>query len=281
MHYKMVLDQFQATGQRIANGERVKPLSDAARKRLMDQHANLKKKILNKYGIPGFQSGDPYTIKRDEWLTTVRAQPVGAFKVETNWQTSFFSPSLSFAFFPEDAKLLRSDSGIVVQLPQLPKRPSGSPPLMTVHVNLSQVKPNHLAELVDEFKEAVRGCLSALPRRFRKPSGTWMENVERDYRRFKQHYYLGISYRAIAAYERIGELKHLIGQRVPTESSISNTIERVHLILFNKRYRQHRSRFHSRDDRYLRAVTSYNCHEHGQDCTSTCSYYLKFQKSFN
>jgi hypothetical protein len=48
---------------------------------------------------------------------------------------------------------------------------------MTVHVNLSQVKPNHLAKLAEEFKLAVQQGITALPTRFRKPSGTWMEIV--------------------------------------------------------------------------------------------------------
>jgi hypothetical protein len=280
MHYVLVLDQLQATGQRIANRERVTPLSDAKRQRLMNQHVSLAKKICNKYNIPGFQGGDPCIIERNEWLATLSIRPIEAIEFETNWETPLYSPRVRLLFFPkEEGKVFSSDKGTLIQLPTLSKHPV-APPLLTVRVDLSQVKSNHIAELVEEFKQAVRQCIEALPRRFRKPSGTWQGNVERDYRRFKQHYRLGISYRAIAAYERIGEVKHHIGERVPAESSISNTVERVHLILFNKRYRQHRSRFRSRDDNYLRAAASYNCPKHGKDCTSTCSSYLTFIRYF-
>jgi hypothetical protein len=122
-HYALVLDQLQATGQHIANRQGVTPFTDAKRQRLMNRHQNLARRICNRYSISGFEGGDPYIIERGEWLATLRVPTGSALQVKTNWQTSLYALRCRFAGFSDDATLLSSCKGIVVQLPQLPKCP--------------------------------------------------------------------------------------------------------------------------------------------------------------
>jgi hypothetical protein len=172
IHYQLIIDSLQASGQRIASRERVAPLSDTRYKRLMKQYASLRERICKKYKISGFHGGDPYIVKKDGWLATIQVSLNKRLMVETNWQTSFFAPAIRFHGIPENAKVYPSESGTIYQLPDLPKRPQTSP-CMTIHLDLSQVKPNALAPLTEEFKEAVKQCLAELPQSHRKPPSAW------------------------------------------------------------------------------------------------------------
>ena len=274
IHYHLIIDSLQASGQRIASGERVVPLADAERMRLMKQHAGLSKQICKKYNISGFHGGDPYRIKRDDWLATLRVSLNKRLWVGTNWETSF-SPAVQFHVIPENVKVYHSESGTIYQFPGLPKRPQTSPPLMTIHLDLSQVKPNALAPLAKDFKQAVKRCLAELPHSHRKPASTWQQNVERDYCRFHQHFYQDIPYRWIAAYERMGVMpKRKLNIQVPQESSVRDSVERVHLILFGKKLATHR-----KSTSRLSATLSYfNCPDHARDCPISCQYALNFIK---
>ncbi|MBM3300991.1 MAG: hypothetical protein FJY85_13675 [Deltaproteobacteria bacterium] len=280
IHYQIVIDSLQASGQRIASGERVVPLSDAKRTRLLKQQAGLSKRICKKYKINGFHGGDPYLIKSGDWIATLRVSENELLRVETNWKTSF-SPAVQFHVLPKTAKVYPSESGTLYQLPSLPKRLQTSPPLMTIHLDLSQVKPNALTPLTEEFKKAVTECLKQLPQSHRKPSSIWKQNVERDYRRFQQHFDHGIPYRWIAIYERSGAMpKRRVQGPVPTESSVRESVERVHLILFRKKISTSR-RSHKPIESTLLATTlkQFNCPDHGRECPNSCPYGQDFIKN--
>ncbi len=124
VHYQLVLDSLQATGQRIASGERVPQLSDARRKSLLKQHASLSKAICKRYGIRGFGGGDPYLVKKKDWLANLRVSTDERLRIETNWETSFFSPVVRFHVLPKNAQVFPSESGTLYQLPHCRNAPS-------------------------------------------------------------------------------------------------------------------------------------------------------------
>jgi hypothetical protein len=283
VHYQLVIDSLQATGQAIASGEYVAALSDASRRRLLKRHASLSETIRKKYFVKEFEGGDPYLVKKSDWLLTLKAKSGDRLRVDTNWKTSF-SPRVQFLLIPQGAQAFPAENGTLYQLPPMPKRPVASPPIMTLHLDLSQVKPNSLAELANEFKQEISRCLKSLPKKLRKPPATWQQNVERDYRRFGQHFYQGVPFRWIAAYERMGAMpKRRIGTPVPTESSVRESVERVHLILFRKELRVFSESFkarkhvsHSADARLAHKIKSFDCPDHGQACGSSCQYAKNF-----
>ena len=279
IHYQLVIDSLQATGQHFPSGEFVAPLSIARRKSLLKQHDRLSKIICKKFRITGFGGGDPYSVKKKDWLTNLSVLPSARLRMETNWETSF-SPRVQFHLIPQNAQVFPAASGTLYQLPPLPKRPVASPPVMTLHLDLSQVKPNSLDDLAKEFKQAVTRCLSELPASLRKPRSIWSQNIERDYSRFYLHFYQGVPYRWIAAYERMGAMpKKPIGASVHAESSVRESVERVHILLFQKQYKLFRKSFkarkhvsHRADTRLVHEIKNFDCPEHGQECGSSCQY---------
>ena len=283
--YPLSIDALRGQGY-IASGETTPALSDRKRSGLMAHLQKLRGRICKKYRIKSFAGGDPFFVKKKDWLSNLRVSTDERLSIETNWRTSF-SPRVEFYLIPKNAQVFSSERGTLYQLPPLPKRPLASPPIMTLHVDLSQVKRNSLADLADEFKRAVRRCLKLLPRNLRKPPSTWSQNIDRDYRRFRQHFYHGVPYRWIAAYERMGAMPtRSIGAPVPTESSVRESVERVHLMLFRKPYKLFRKSFkarkhvsHRADTRLVHEITSFDCPEHGQDCGSSCQYALNFIKN--
>lgn len=276
IHYQLVIDSLQASGQRIASGERVVPLSDAEHTRLMKQHVGLSKRICKKYKISGFQGGDPYFVKKGDWLATIQVSLNKRLQVETNWETSF-SPAVQFHVIPKTAKPYVSKIGTIYQLPSLPKDPQASP-CMTIHLDLSQVKPNALAPLAKEFKQAVKRCLTELPQSHRKPRSPWEQNIQRDYSRFRR-FQQGMPFRWIAYQEKTGRSPSApITGPVPTESSVRESVERVHLAVFGEKFSAKRHRRTLRDQALRQACNEYRCSEHGRECPFTCNYFQDYQK---
>jgi len=165
-------------------------------------------------------------------------------------------------------------------LPSLPKKvPADSLPILTIHLDLSKVKGNHLAGLATKFKEAVKRCLEELPRSRRKPASTWQQNVKRDYHRFYLHFYRAVPYRWIAAYEKTGALpKGPFDMAVPKESSIRESVERVHYIVFSRPFKARKTLSHRANTRLDAEIQSFNCPDHGKDCSDTCGYAKDFIK---
>lgn len=280
VHYRLVIDSLQASGQRIASGEAMASLSDTERKRLRKQHVSLFKRICKRYGISGFEGGDPYIVKRDNWLETLRVPLSQPLTIETNWQSSLYSPRVRFFVPPKASEAFPAHSGTVYQLPTLPKRPKGFPPLMTAILDLSQVKRNREADVVEAFKQAVKKCLAELSRRHTKPRSPWAQNIPRDYSRFRLHQQ-GMPFRWIAFQERSGKRPsgHISGP-VPTESSVRESIERIHKVLFGKRYSARRHKSSLREGPLKGAFAAYRCPLHGRDdCPLTCTHAKALMKT--
>jgi len=148
---------------------------------------------------------------------------------------------------------------------------------MTLTLDLSQVKRNNLDPLVREFKEAIRQCLDEVPRLSRKRPSIWRQNIDRDYTRFQLHQQ-GMPFRWIAYQEKTGKPHSgAVRGSVPTESSIRESVERVHLTLFGKKYsaRQHKASLKKAP--LKKACDQYNCSTHGRECPFTCEYFRKYQ----
>ena len=275
LHYELLLDQYQATGQRIANSERVVPLSDRKRKELMAQHESLRKAICAKYYIAGFGGGDPWEVPKADWLETLEAFHTPVLGAQTNWQTSFDSGGvIRFLMPPKGAQAFGSGDHVIYQLPPLPKEPTDGPPVLTLRLDLSQVKQNKLAPLMRQLKATIRKSLTQVPPEHRMPRGTWLNNVDQDYLRFKAHFYYKASFRWIAAMEAYPDKLTIQDQKpvycaVPQETSVRDSVYRVHKILFRKPYAARRKNSKPLEN----SIRGWNCPDHGtKDCPPNCAY---------
>ena len=247
--------------------------------RLKSQLETLTKKICKTYNISRPDGSYPGFRFQKAWVSLLaqRFYMHNILRISTSWSSSFSPASVNAL-----AKRLS-------QLPPLPDKPTkDSPPTMTLTLDLSQVKRNNLDPLVEEFKDAIRRCLDEVPKPLRKPPTPWQQNVARDYCRFRQHFYQGVPYRWIAAYEQIGaKPQRPIGASVRAESSVRESVERVYLAVFEKPYKLFSESFkarnhisHRADTRLAHKLSQFNCPEHGPDCgpSLSCPYGTAFYK---
>lgn len=274
LHYQLVIDQLHATEQLVTSGEPSRPLSCTRRETILKRHARLHKRICRKYSIGEFRGGDPSRVKRLNWLETLYIPSPQPLKIETSWRSSFYSPEVVFFVPPKDAKAFpTANNETVYQLPSLPERPTGLPPVMTVRVDLSKVKRNREANIVETFRRALQQCVAELSQRHTKPRSSWKQNIQRDYSRFRLHQQ-GMPFRWIAYKERTGEVPSgAVTGPVPIESSIRDSVKRVHLILFSREYSIQRDKAALRNAPLKQACDSFNCPLHGRDdCPLTCQH---------
>lgn len=276
--YHLSLDSFQATGQRIASGEKCAVLSNVHRKQMLKEHDKVRKLICSRYNVPGIHGGDPWNTKKADWLDTLRVTVDENPRVETNWKTSLFSPGVQLRIIPKGTTLHHSKGGTLYKLPSLPQSPDKSPPVMSFHLDLSQVKRNKLAPWVKKFKQATMRCLDEMPKPLKKPTAPWLQNVERDYERFRLHR-KGMPFRWIAYHERTGRTPEgpLPGP-VLKESSIRESVERVHLMLFRKKYSARRDKKLLREALLAPLFKTFSCPLHGDYCLDTCPHAQKLMK---
>lgn len=256
--------------------------------RLLSKLETLAKKISKKYNITRPDGSYSRFGLQKDWVALLAQQFYihNIFRISTSWRSSFSPTPSSKIVVPENS--VNAFAGGLSSLSPLPEKPTKhSPPTMTLTLDLSQVKRNNLDPLVREFKDAIRQCLDELPKSLRKPPTTWQQNVERDYCRFQQHLYQGVPYRWIAAYEQMKAMpQRPIGASVRAESSVRESVERVHLILFRKEYKLFRKSFkarkhisHRADARLVHETKSFDCPDHGRDCGDSCLYALNFIKN--
>jgi hypothetical protein len=233
--------------------------------RLRSKLETLAKKISKTYNITLPNGSYPRFGLQKDWVALLaqRFYIHNILRISTSWRSSF-SPAPSVNAL---AKRLS-------QLPTLPDKPTkDSPPTVILKLDLSQVKRNNLAPLVKEFKSAIRRCLDEVPKPLRKPPSMLSENIDRDYTRFRLHRE-GMPFRWIAYQERTGrEPSCPITGPVPTESSVRESVGRVHMILFAKQYsaRQHKSSL--REAPLMQAFDRFSCPLHGHDdCPLTCKH---------
>jgi len=246
--------------------------------RLLSQLETLAKKICKKYNITRPDGSYPRFGFQKDWMSLLaqRFSIHNILRISTSWRSSFSSGPSSKVVVPKNS--VNALARRLSQLPPLPDKPTkDSPPTMTLRLDLSQVKRNNLAPLVKEFKDAIRQCLNEVPKDLRKPPSTWAENVERDYSRFRLHQQ-AMPFRWIAYQERTD--RKPVGPvpgPVPTESSVRESVDRVHLILFDKKYsaRQHKASLKKAP--LKKACDQYSCSAHGRECPFTCMYFRKYQ----
>lgn len=277
VHYSIVIDQLEWQGH-VPSTENPTPLSPASRKRLLKQHARLLDKIHKKYRV-SWSSGDPYLVQKEDWLSTVRATRPSAIEGDTNWRTPH-SPRVRLFIIPNGAQKHRSRKGTLYQLPSDPVHLLNEPPRLSLSVDLSQINTRDLDRLASEFKRLVKEHLGYLPKDLKKPPSLWQRNLERDYRRFRQHKELGASFRLIAYWEKTGRESdpRPISHPVSKESSVRESVDRVHRVLFNTPYQARLHRRELADTRIEKKVRSYACPTHGQDCPMNCKYAKNFMK---
>ena len=275
--YLVSINSLRAQGP-IPSREKSPDISPRTQKRQLNRLEKLRQEIFRKYRV-GFHGGDPYLVKKKDWLSTVTSHAGTLIKnVETNWKTSL-SPRVRFVTLPPNAKKYASRKGTVYQLPPLPSQPLDSPPMLTIHIDLSQIAGNRTAKLEEELRIVVRRSLEEVPRELRKPSGTWQQNDERDYRRFRLHQQ-GWNFRWIAYKEKIGELPSKpVSCAVPAESSIRESVDRVHRALFGTAYSARRHRAALQNASLKQELDAFNCPAHGRDhCPRTCRHAQAFMK---
>jgi len=281
LHYRLVIDQLQATGQRIQSGEKTKPLSRDRRKRLMKEHTKLLGEICGKYRLTSFSGGDPYSVRKDEWLSTLVPRKGDLpITISTNWETSY-SSRVELRIIPPDAKNSSSKKGTIYQLPRLADRPLGNTPEVTLRIDFSQIGTKDISRLGDDVKRVARQCLKELPEDLRKASSTWQQNIERDYRRYRQHVQQGVSFRLIALWEKtkMTQNRRNVGFVVPNESSVRETVDRVHRLLLGFPYQARRNRSKLAESRLETAVKRFDCPDHGRGCPDSCRYAQNFIKN--
>jgi len=140
-------------------------------------------------------------------------------------------------------------------------------------VDLTQVKRNNVQQLTTEFGRVLLQCLHEIPESLKKPPTIQAGNIKRDYERFRLHQ-KGISFRVIALRE--GKHRTPSGS-VQGESSVRESVERVHLVVFGKKYSARSHRIALRDAPLKQACDTFNCPKHGRDhCPFSCTYAIKF-----
>jgi hypothetical protein len=239
--------------------------------RLRSKLETLAKKICKTYNITRPDGSYPRFGLQKDWVALLaqRFYIHNILRISTSWRSSF-SPAPSVNAL---AKRLS-------QLPPLPDKPTkDSPPTMTLTLDLSQVKRNNLDPLVRAFKDAIRQSLDAVPKPLRKQPSTWLQNVARDYTRFRWNQQ-GMSFRAIAFLERMGRAPEgPVTGPVPTESSVRESVEWTHLRIFDAKYSARRHKTSLRGIPLKQACDTFKCPSHGRDdCPLACKYAQNFMR---
>jgi hypothetical protein len=140
-------------------------------------------------------------------------------------------------------------------------------------VDLSQVKRNREADVVKAFNQALKQCVAELPGRHTKPRSPWKQNIHRDYSRFRL-FQQGMPFRWIAYQERTGNAPAgPISGPVPTESSVRDSVERVHKTIFGKKYSAQRHKIPLKASSLKKACDDFTCPLHDRDdCPLTCQH---------
>jgi len=249
-------------------------------KRRLEKKARLNKQICRKYCIPGWTStGFPTHDTLEEWLLSIKALNRSApLTWGTNWGP-FFSTYASLTYIPRHGtRWKRTDK----EANKAPATPISGLPTLTIKIDLSQANGRDIDRLAGDFKLVLKCCLEDVPSDLRKPPSPWSQNNERDYRRFQQHMEQGVPFRVIAAYEKFGRMpSKRLGMPIKAESSVRESVDRVHRIIFQQPYR---ARLHSRqlsDSRLDQTVKTFNCPNHGRDCFDlSCSYAKAFVEEY-
>lgn len=242
--------------------------------RLLSKLEALAEQICRKYKIADIDGR--YPILEKDWASRLAKQyHLGDIvRISTNWRSSF-SPNI-----PAETVIPKDPVNAFRKL--FCPSPLNPSPIMTLEVDLSRVKRKNLAPLVTEFTRAIRQGLDELPRSLRKLPDMWTQNLARDYTRFRLHFNQGMPFRWIAYREKTGKAPSgRLSGPVPTESSVRESVERVHLIVFEKKYSARLHKAALREAPLQRACDEFNCLQHGRECPQTCTHAKELMKKID
>lgn len=161
-----------------------------------------------------------------------------------------------------------------------------STPQLLFSVDLTRISLWDLAKLSMEFKKVLRHYLKNRPPLSDEtttdpPELIFLRTVrpelfERDLRRFDLHFLCALSYRLIAQLEGSDEAlaantahrQRVVGQKIPAESSVASSVQRIYRAINRKEYKAKRRRL----DSPAEGILLYACPSHGNDCSSDCPY---------
>ncbi len=277
--YQIFMDGHAWQGH-IPNGEKVVALTPAQHKRLFAEHQRIMANIREKYQIDKLSFGDPFHVRKVNWMDHLKVEFPDPMIHETNYRRPDDIKRLRFLRIPEGArKLSRSKKERMFSLPSLQPQPIDEPPLLSFQVDLSRINQHDLERLAREFKRLTKIHLKRLPSGLKKPPSLLAENLERDYARYHQHFRNGKTYRQIALMERTrhdSETTRVFGLKL-RESSIRYSIEQMHLAIRGTLYRARGNRQALVDRRLTHKISTYQCPDHGDACTDSCQYANKFK----
>ncbi len=251
--------------------------------KLAREAITIAKTIVKKYNIRWFGRDETLLVKRD-WQDFIDdlARPSRIHNIlnaSTNWRASAFS-SNPWNLKPKPGGTHNAFVNLFTSLPLLPERPTKKfPPVLTFKVDLTQVRRNNLSQLTAEFKRVVLQCLNEIPKSIKKPPSIQADNIKRDYERFRYHQ-KGMDFRLIA----LREGKHRMPSGfVQGESSVRESVERVHLVVFGKKYSARRHKTTLKNSSLKQVCDKFDCPQHGRDCVSptTCTYASEFLKKID
>lgn len=166
-------------------------------------------------------------------------------------------------------------------------------PALYVRVDLSRTTLWDLDKLAADFKETLRNTLDLSretgvlsdPRELAFLKTVRQDVFYRDLRRYDLHVKSGLTYRLIGFLETHGQKtppdvslsSHCVGKPIPTESSVSNSVQRIYEAIHRVKYSAKSVQLERRTD----LEKPYHCPDHGTGCPLSCPELKQFEARFN
>lgn len=242
-------------------------------KEMLNRLMKLDIQICKKYKLPRYNKRYPKVTFDPDW--TIRAyEPAmihNTVRVSTTWLSNV----------SDDPKNYLAEYIVGPSKAPFPQEPTS--PVMTIKVDLSRVNPKQPGWLIEWFKGALHNAFKEIPNAYRKEASPWSKIVLRDYERYRLHQE-GMPYRWIAFRERTGKDRMAstdgLSETESLESAISDSIEKVHLIVRGEKYSARKHKNSLREAPLKQLCDSYDCSSHGRDlCPIQCPNAKKLMKS--
>lgn len=166
-------------------------------------------------------------------------------------------------------------------------------PATYVRVDLSRITLWDLDTLATDFKEILRNTLALArgtgaqsdPRELAFLKTVRQDVFYRDLKRYDLHIKHGLTYRLIGFLETRGRTtppdaslsSHRVGTMIPTESSVSDSVQRIYEAI-------HRVRYNAKSKQLEEGIDverQYHCEDHGTNCPNSCPQVKQFEAWFN
>ncbi len=169
---------------------------------------------------------------------------------------------------------------------------ANAPPAIFFQIDLSRVTIWDLQRLARDFKRILRASLlgsdksllgwpASEPKELAFLRTVGSDFFYRDLQRYDLHIKHGLTYRLIALLEVEGKANNLdqiprqrrVGKKIPVESSISDSVQRIYQAIYRKKYNSKRRRL----DTPAVGMEPYHCPTHseatpGRGCPRSCSH---------